>query len=366
MDKQFMQTAIDLAKTAEGQTGKNPLVGAVVVKNNQVVGLGAHLMYGEPHAEVNALTMAGSAAEGSTLYVTLEPCNHHGKTPPCTELIISSRVKRVVIGSKDPNPIVNGKGIKRLQDAGIAVTEGILKEECDQLNTMLFHSLRTGLPFVTLKSAVSLDGKTAVESGESKWITGEEARKDVHLYRSSHQSILVGVNTVIQDDPSLTARLPNVQKQPVRVVLDSSLKIPLHSKVLNDREAETWIFTTNQANAEKVNFLKSEGIRVFQSSSQQPSVREVLRTLASEGIYSVFVEGGSKVHSSFLKDQLYQQLIIYYAPKLIGGKSSPGLFSDVGFQSMKDVPLLTIHSISKIGRDFKLIAAPSVENFPNG
>lgn len=359
MDQRYMQTAIDLAKTAEGQTGKNPLVGAVVVKNNQVIGLGAHLIYGEPHAEVNALTMAGPAAEGSTLYVTLEPCNHHGKTPPCTELIIRSKVKRVVVGSRDPNPIVNGSGIKRLQNAGIAVTEGILKEECVQLNTMLFHFLRTGLPYVTLKSAVSLDGKTAVESGESKWITGEEARKDVHRYRSSHQSILVGVNTVIQDDPSLTARLPHVQKQPVRVVLDSTLKIPFHSKVLNDREAETWIFTTNRAKPEKIEQLKNEGIRVFVSSSQRPSVREVLRTLADEGIYSVFVEGGSKIHSSFLYDQLYQQLIIYYAPKLIGGKSSPGLFSDVGFRSMKDVPLVTIHSISNIGSDFKVIAAPS-------
>lgn len=362
MDQRFMQMAIDLAKTAVGQTGKNPLVGAVVVKNNQVIGLGAHLTYGEPHAEVNALSMAGPGAEGSTLYVTLEPCNHHGKTPPCTELIIRSKVNRVVVGSRDPNPIVNGKGIVRLKNAGIAVTEGILKEECDRLNTMLFHFLRTGLPFVTLKSAVSLDGKTAVESGDSKWITGEEARKDVHKYRSSHQSILVGVNTVIQDDPCLTARLPYVQKQPVRVVLDSTLKIPIHAKILNDREAETWIFTTNRAEPEKLESLKNEGIRVFVLSSQQPSVREVLSMLANEGIFSVFVEGGSKIHSSFLNDQLYQQLIIYYAPKLIGGKSSPGLFSDVGFESMKDVPLVTIHSISNIGSDFKVVAAPSLAN----
>jgi diaminohydroxyphosphoribosylaminopyrimidine deaminase/5-amino-6-(5-phosphoribosylamino)uracil reductase len=357
MDKRFMQTAIELAKTATGQTGKNPLVGAVVVKNNQVIGFGAHLKYGEPHAEVHALNMAGSKAEGSTIYVTLEPCNHHGKTPPCTELIIRSKVKRVVIGSRDPNPIVNGKGIKRLQQAGIEVTEGILKEECDQLNTMLFHYLRTGLPFVTLKSAVSLDGKTAVESGDSKWITGEEARKDAHTYRSSHQAILVGANTVIHDDPSLTARLANVQRQPVRIVLDHSLKIPLESKVIRDREAETWIMTTRVADAEKIAHLESQGIRVF--VSQTLSIQEVLRTLAEEGIYSLFVEGGSKIHGSFLKSRLYQQLIIYYAPKLIGGYSSPSLFSDSGFQSMKDVPLLTIHSITKVGSDFKVVALPT-------
>ncbi|MEC1425943.1 bifunctional diaminohydroxyphosphoribosylaminopyrimidine deaminase/5-amino-6-(5-phosphoribosylamino)uracil reductase RibD [Bacillus sonorensis] len=360
-DEHYMNLALGLAKQGEGQTGANPLVGAVVVKDGQVVGMGAHLKYGEAHAEVHAIQMAGRHAEGAEIYVTLEPCSHYGKTPPCVELVIRSGLKRVVVAAEDPNPLVSGRGIGMLKEAGIEVTSGVLKEQAEELNEKFMHFMRTGLPYVTLKAAVSLDGKTATTTGDSKWITSEEARMDAHKYRRNHQSILVGVGTIKADDPSLTCRLPGTANQPVRVILDTNLTIPLHAKVIHDNEAPTWIYTTSKADPDTIRYLEDKGVQVNVLDSGSISVKAVLQHLAANGITSVYVEGGSTIHASFVNEGLYQQIIFYLAPKLIGGLHSPSAISGEGFQSMKDVPLLQFTTISKIGRDLKLAAKPIKE-----
>ncbi|MEC1503188.1 bifunctional diaminohydroxyphosphoribosylaminopyrimidine deaminase/5-amino-6-(5-phosphoribosylamino)uracil reductase RibD [Bacillus sonorensis] len=360
-DEHYMNLALGLAKQGEGQTGANPLVGAVVVKDGQVVGMGAHLKYGEAHAEVHAIQMAGRHAEGAEIYVTLEPCSHYGKTPPCAELVIRSGLKRVVVAAEDPNPLVSGRGIGMLKEAGIEVTSGVLKEQAEELNEKFMHFMRTGLPYVTLKAAVSLDGKTATTTGDSKWITSEEARMDAHKYRRNHQSILVGVGTIKADDPSLTCRLPGTANQPVRVILDTNLTIPLHAKVIHDNEAPTWIYTTSKADPDTIRYLEDKGVQVNVLDSGSISVKAVLQHLAANGITSVYVEGGSTIHASIVNEGLYQQIIFYLAPKLIGGLHSPSAISGEGFQSMKDVPLLQFTTISKIGRDLKLAAKPIKE-----
>jgi len=360
-DAHYMNLALELAKQGEGQTGTNPLVGAVVVKDGEVVGMGAHLKYGEAHAEVHAIQMAGRHAEGAVIYVTLEPCSHYGKTPPCAELIIRSGLKRVVVAAEDPNPLVSGRGIGMVRSAGIEVETGVLKEQAEELNEKFMHFMRTGLPYVTLKAAASLDGKTATATGDSKWITSEEARMDAHQYPKTHKSILVGSGTIKADDPSLTCRLPGAVNQPVRVVLDTTLSIPLQSKVIQDKAAETWIYTTSKADPERVRNLEKEGVQVTVLDADELPVRDVLLHLADRGIASVFVEGGATVHASFVKEGLYQHMIFYLAPKLIGGLQSPSILSGEGVQSMKDVPLLHFTTITKIGQDIKLAAKPIKE-----
>ncbi|KXZ21957.1 bifunctional diaminohydroxyphosphoribosylaminopyrimidine deaminase/5-amino-6-(5-phosphoribosylamino)uracil reductase [Bacillus nakamurai] len=361
MEEYYMNTAIELAKRGEGQTMSNPLVGAVVVKDGHIVGMGAHLKYGEDHAEVHAIRMAGEHAKGADIYVTLEPCSHYGKTPPCADLIIKSGIKRVFIAMKDPNPLVAGKGISMLEAAGIEVTTGILEHQAEELNKMFLHFMRTGLPYVTLKAAASLDGKTATKTGDSKWITSEAARLDAQQYRKSHQSILVGAGTVKADNPSLTCRLPETPKQPVRVVLDTKLSIPETANVISDRAAPTWIFTANGADEEKKNRLAALGIKIFTLETDRIHIPEVLGILAENGIMSVYVEGGASVHGSFVKEGCFQELHFYFAPKLIGGTLAPSLISGEGFQSMKDVPHLQFTQITQIGPDIKLTAKPQDE-----
>ncbi|MCE0740182.1 bifunctional diaminohydroxyphosphoribosylaminopyrimidine deaminase/5-amino-6-(5-phosphoribosylamino)uracil reductase RibD [Bacillus sp. G16] len=358
MEEYYMKLALDLAKQGEGQTESNPLVGAVVVKDGQIVGMGAHLKYGEAHAEVHAIHMAGSHAMGADIYVTLEPCSHYGKTPPCAELIINSGIKRVFVAMRDPNPLVAGRGISMIEEAGIEVKEGILADQAEKLNEKFLHFMRTGLPYVTLKAAASLDGKTATSTGDSKWITSEAARQDAQQYRKTHQSILVGVGTVIADNPSLTCRLPNVTKQPVRVILDTALSIHEDAQVICDQAAPTWIFTTARADEEKKKRLSAFGVNIFTLETERIQVPDVLKILAEEGIMSVYVEGGSAVHGSFVKEGCFQEIIFYFAPKLIGGLHAPSLISGEGFQSMKDVPLLQFTDITQIGRDIKLTAKP--------
>jgi diaminohydroxyphosphoribosylaminopyrimidine deaminase/5-amino-6-(5-phosphoribosylamino)uracil reductase len=241
----WMRIALELAQATAGQTSPNPMVGAVVVKDNRLVGTGAHLQAGTPHAEVHALHMAGAEAEGSTIYVTLEPCNHYGRTPPCTEKIIASGVRRVVVGSGDPDILVAGKGIKRLREAGLEVVEGVLTAECLLLNEAYFHHRKTGLPFVTLKTATTLDGKIATDTGDSRWVTGAESRAYVHQLRHEQDAILVGIGTVLADDPVLTTRLSDGGLHPTRIILDSKLRISLTSKLVDTRIASTWIFTTS-------------------------------------------------------------------------------------------------------------------------
>lgn len=355
-DHDYMALAIQLASATKGQTAPNPHVGAVLVKDNQIVGMGAHLRAGEHHAEVHAIRMAGDKAKDATLYVTLEPCSHFGKTPPCSNLVIEAGIRKAVIASADPNPLVAGAGIKRMRHAGIEVVEGLMKEEADALNKVFFHYINTGLPFVTLKTAISLDGKIATVSGESKWITSEESRKDVHQFRHTHDAILVGVNTVIKDDPSLTTRLAGGGKDPFRVILDSNLRTPIESRILNDHPAKTIIVTGSTVDPESVKIFTEKGVGILILESPTVKIHEMLSKLGERGITSIYVEGGAEVHGSFLKEKAFQQVITYIAPKLFGGKTSPVSFGGEGIERLEDAVLLDIKEVKKIGQDIRIIA----------
>ncbi|WP_210365804.1 bifunctional diaminohydroxyphosphoribosylaminopyrimidine deaminase/5-amino-6-(5-phosphoribosylamino)uracil reductase RibD [Bacillus sp. REN3] len=357
-DLEYMRLAITLADAASGQTSPNPKVGAVLVKDNQIVGMGAHLKAGEPHAEVHAITMAGENALGATLYVTLEPCSHYGRTPPCSNLVIESGIKKVFVASVDPNPLVGGAGIKRMREAGIEVETGLLENEATELNKVFFHYINTGLPYVTLKTAVTLDGKTATVIGESKWITGEDARRDVHRFRHTHDAILVGVNTVIKDDPSLTTRLEGGGKNPIRVILDSSLRTPIESKAINDRLAETIIVTGSEADPAAIQQFRQTGIEIISLETPKVQISEMLKKLGDRGISSVYVEGGAEVHGSFLKERAFQQVITYIAPKLIGGKTAPSSFGGEGIERIGDALALKLKEVKQVGQDIRITAEP--------
>ncbi|WP_411333315.1 bifunctional diaminohydroxyphosphoribosylaminopyrimidine deaminase/5-amino-6-(5-phosphoribosylamino)uracil reductase RibD [Metabacillus indicus] len=353
-DREYMMTALRLAEQGIGQTSPNPHVGAAVVKDGRIVGLGAHLKAGEPHAEVHAIRMAGAEAEGSTVYVTLEPCSHHGKTPPCADLLIQSKVRRVVVAVEDPNPAVAGRGIRKLRNAGIEVELGVSKEEAAELNKIFFHYIKKKRPFVTLKWAGSLDGKTATVTGESKWITGKEARKDVHSYRERHDAILTGIETVIKDNPSLTCRTEHAKKQPVRIVLDTHLRIPETAAVLNDGLAETWLIAGSGAPAEKVNRLEKKA-KVIKMNTPFIKMEELLQTLGEMGVTSLFVEGGATVHGSFIESGMYNEVISYTAPVLIGGEGAPSLAGGTGIKEINKAIRLKIKSAELIGEDLKLV-----------
>lgn len=356
-DQDFMQVALQLAKQGSGQTSPNPLVGAVVVKDGQIIGMGAHLKAGEPHAEVHAIRMAGANAEDSTVYVTLEPCSHHGKTPPCADLLISSKVKRVVVAAEDPNPLVAGKGLKKLEDAGIQVTTGVLMTEAEKLNKVFFHYIKTKQPYVTLKWAGSLDGKTATVTGESKWITGEKARKDVHRYREIHDAILTGVETVLKDDPSLTCRLDNPIKQPVRIILDTHLRTPQSAAVLNDGLAETWIITGSAVSPEQISSFQNKKAAIIQMKTSKIEISDLLRLLGERSITSLFVEGGAAIHGSFVKEGAFNEVVSYVAPVLIAGKDAYPLVGGMGFEHIDEALRLKIIETEMLGEDFKIVCA---------
>jgi diaminohydroxyphosphoribosylaminopyrimidine deaminase / 5-amino-6-(5-phosphoribosylamino)uracil reductase len=357
-DEQYMRLAIEIAKAGIGQTSPNPVVGAVVVKDGEIVGFGAHLKAGEPHAEVHAIRMAGEKAKGATVYVTLEPCSHYGKTPPCADLLVETGVQRVVIATTDPNPLVAGNGIEKLRSAGIDVKLGVLKEEADELNRVFFHYIATKTPFVTLKYASSLDGKIATTTGESKWITSEAAREDVHRYRAVHDAILVGVNTVIADNPSLTVRLPEGGKNPIRIVLDTHLRTPLDANILNDGQAETWIVVGSEISVEKRKRYEKENVQIISMSKPHIDIDELLRVLGEKRITSLFVEGGSHVHDSFVRAKAVNEIVAYFAPKIIGGKQAPTPIGGIGFAGMADVMQLEIRRVETIGPDIKIVAIP--------
>ncbi|PGZ59279.1 riboflavin biosynthesis protein RibD [Bacillus cereus] len=355
-DQEYMRIALQLAEGTSGQTSPNPMVGAVVVKDGNIVGMGAHLRAGEEHAEVHALHMAGEKAKGATVYVTLEPCSHFGKTPPCCELLIKKGVQRVVIATLDCNPLVSGNGKRRLEEAGIEVTTGILEAEATLLNRFFFHYMKTKRPFVTIKTAMSLDGKTATVTGESKWITGEEARADVHQYRHTHDAILVGVNTVIADNPHLTTRIPNGGKHPIRVILDTHLRTSSSSHVITDGLAPTWIIVGKDVNKEKIASYEFENIAIFQMKTKQIEVQDILDLLGEKQILSLFVEGGQTVHASFLQTNNFNEIVTYISPKLIGGKDAPTLFGGNGFATLQDALSLEIQEMKQIGDDIKIVA----------
>jgi diaminohydroxyphosphoribosylaminopyrimidine deaminase / 5-amino-6-(5-phosphoribosylamino)uracil reductase len=357
-DYTYMKLALDLARGTLGQTAPNPVVGAVLVKDSQIIGMGAHLKAGEPHAEVHAIQMAGDKARDAVLYVTLEPCSHYGKTPPCSDLVIRTGVRKVFVATTDPNPQVAGTGIERMRKAGIEVEVGLLQEEARELNKVFFYNIQTKLPYVTLKSAVSLDGKTATVTGESKWITGEAARADVHKFRHQHDGILVGVNTVLKDNPSLTTRMASGGKNPIRIILDTYLRTPLDAKVVTDREAPTWIFTGADVDKQQMGRFIEKGIEVIQMETNRISIKDLLTILGERGITSLFVEGGAEIHGSFLKEGSFQQVIMYIAPKLIGGKLAPTSFTGQGIEKIAEAISLDIKQVEMVGGDIRIIAEP--------
>ncbi len=361
-DNHYMSLALQLAKGTTGQTSPNPMVGAVIVKDGAIVGIGAHLRAGEPHAEVHALQMAGDQAKGADLYVTLEPCSHHGRTPPCVEAVLKAGIARVVIAVLDPNPLVAGRGAARLREAGVEVIVGVLEEEARRLNEVFFHYITTGRPFVTVKTASTLDGKIATESGDSRWITGEEARKQVHELRRQHDAILVGVNTVIADDPALTVRLDGVEsgKQPVRIVLDTHLRIPLTARIITDGKAPTWIYTSERSSQEKKAALTEQGVRIITLEAEQKlPIPQVLATLGQRGITSLFVEGGAAVNGSFLEARAIQKIVSYMSVKLVGGGRAPTPFGGAGMEWMGDAVLLRDMELERVGeRDIRISGYP--------
>lgn len=352
--EEWMALALDLAEATNGQTSPNPSVGAVVVKDGILLGVGTHLQAGEAHAEVHALEQAKEQAEGADIYVTLEPCAHFGKTPPCAELIIQRKLKRVYVGCVDPNPKVAGKGIQLLRDAGIEVEVGILEERARNVNQKFFHYMSKKLPYVTLKAAMTLDGKTATSTGDSKWITSEEARVDVHRERHSHDAILVGKNTVLLDNPSLTTRLPQGGKNPIRIILDSKLSLTGELNIL-DKSAPTWIVTSETSRVEA--FRKNyPHIKVIHMPGDKLVIRDVLERLYEEGVQSIYVEGGGTVHASFLQAKLFDQCHWYIAPRLLGGVDARSVVGGISPQWMSEATYVCIDSVEKIGPDIKIIA----------
>jgi diaminohydroxyphosphoribosylaminopyrimidine deaminase / 5-amino-6-(5-phosphoribosylamino)uracil reductase len=354
----YMKLALENAKAMKGQTDPNPLVGSVIVNHNQIVGFGAHMKAGEPHAEIHALNMAGEKAQGGTIYVTLEPCSHHGRTGPCAEAIVRAGLKKVVVATLDPNPLVSGRGIEILQNAGVEVVVGVCEEESQKMNEVFNKYIGSKTPFVTLKSAVTLDGKVATATSDSKWITSEAARKEVHQLRSENTGILVGVNTVIADDPELTARIPN-GRNPIRIILDSTLRIPLYSKVVTDQKAPTWVFTTNHHDVNKKQKLEEAGVKVFITGGvTHVDVNETMKILGEKFISSVLIEGGGEINASLIENKLIDKLILYMAPKVIGGKLAPSFIGGSGVMKMSEAIEFRDVSITQVGKDFKFIGYP--------
>jgi len=354
----YMDLALQNAQAMKGQTDPNPLVGSVIVNDNRIVGVGTHLKAGEPHAEIHALRMAGDKAKGGTIYVTLEPCSHHGRTGPCAVAIVEAGIKKVVIATLDPNPVVSGNGVRILHEAGIEVMIGIREKESRKMNEVFNKFIVEKKPFVTLKSGITLDGKIATYSSDSKWITSEAAREDVHYLRNQNMAILVGVNTVIKDDPELTARIPN-GRNPLRVIMDSTLKIPLNSKVLTDQKAETWIFTSENYDLEKKKTIEAMGISVFETTGNiHVNPIDVLNVLGEKHVSSLLIEGGGGINGSFFASKLIDKLVLYMAPKLIGGNMAPSFIGGSGIDKMKDAVELTDTVITQIGQDFKIVGYP--------
>jgi diaminohydroxyphosphoribosylaminopyrimidine deaminase/5-amino-6-(5-phosphoribosylamino)uracil reductase len=348
----FMERCFTLARQGAGKVSPNPMVGCVIVQNGEIVGEGFHRNFGGPHAEVFALRRAGVKAKGAILYVSLEPCAHFGKTPPCTDKIIHSGISQVVLASKDPNPLVRGKGIERLRAAGIPVTIGICRNEAEQLNEKFFTYMKTGLPFVGIKLAQTLDGRIADLKGNSKWVTSETSRKAVHQLRAEFDAVLVGANTVLLDDPELTVRLVN-GRNPVRIVVDGRLSLPVAQKIFHTSLAPTWLLTSTKAvkeNIRKVHRLIRQGVRVLPISSAYPiECGRILRTLAAEDISSVLVEGGAVTVDRFLTRSLGDTLYLFIAPKIIGGGMNGITLSAP--RSIRNPMLLKMKNISFSGED---------------
>lgn len=355
-DERFMEMAFVLAKKGMGRVNPNPLVGAVIVKQGKIIGQGFHEKYGGPHAERNALKSCMENPEGAALYVTLEPCCHYGKTPPCTEAIIKSGIKKVFIACQDPNPEVAGKGIDTLRTAGIEVVTGILREEGERLNEVFFHCIQTNTPFVVMKYAMTMDGKIAAAWGDSKWITGEEARKNVHLDRGRYSSIMVGVRTVIKDNPLLTCRMSG-GRNPIRIVCDTNLNTPLDAAVVElagkAGQGKT-IIATSCADEEKQEEFKRRGCEIILLPRENGHInlKLLMKELWAGGIDSVFLEGGGTLNFSALQEGIVNKIQAYIAPKILGGEKAKTPVEGMGVEWVADCIRLKNQRITRLGEDF--------------
>lgn len=355
-DEQMMARAISLARNGLGRTSPNPLVGAVIVRDGRIVAEGWHRKAGTPHAEIHALNMAGELARGATVYVSLEPCAHYGRTGPCARALVEAGVSRVVVAMTDPNPKVAGKGIAILQEAGIEVTTGVLEQEARQLNEVFLKWMTTGLPFVALKTAMTLDGKIATAAGQSQWITNEASRYETHRLRDIYDGILVGINTALADNPSLTTRLKEYQgRNPVRIVVDSRARLPLTAKLVTDGAARTIVAVTEQAPAERVEALRSAGVEIIVAgSSNHVDMQSLMEQLGAMKISSVLVEGGGSVNFSLLQAGLVDRVYAFIAPKLVGGRDALTPVEGEGFQELDRAVELENIQLRQLGSDVLL------------
>jgi diaminohydroxyphosphoribosylaminopyrimidine deaminase / 5-amino-6-(5-phosphoribosylamino)uracil reductase len=351
-DEDYMELALKLAAKGRGHVSPNPMVGAVIVKNNRIISQGYHQRFGKGHAEINAIKNARENIAGSTLYVTLEPCCHEGKTPPCIDSIIEHKIARVVIGTIDSNPLVSCGGINYLQSRGIEVKTGVLENDCRKLNEVFFHFMETGLPFVTIKYAQTLDGRIATANGQSKWISSDNSLKFAHKLRAQHDAVLVGIKTAINDDPELTVRLVR-GRNPLRVIVDSELKISEQSRVLqNISKAKTLIATTKNSSDQRFQSIAASDVEIITVDADDQGnvdLKKLLKLLASRKISSVLIEGGAQIITSILINNLANRLVTIIAPKILGkGIEAVG---DLNITNLDSAKKLSIRKIVRSGDD---------------
>jgi diaminohydroxyphosphoribosylaminopyrimidine deaminase/5-amino-6-(5-phosphoribosylamino)uracil reductase len=355
-DRQMMRRCFKLASQNKGFTAPNPMVGAVIVKNGEIISEGSHEFHGGPHAEINAISNAKASLKGAHIYINLEPCAHYGKTPPCSLSLIKQGFSKVFIAHTDPNPLTAGKGIEQLQKAGIKVATGLLAKEALKFNEKYIHFYNTGKPFIALKTASSLDGKIATYYGESQWITNDESRKRVHELRQEYTAILVGINTVLNDNPALTVRLDGRVKHPTKVILDTTLKTPHHFKVLSD-QAPVIIATTRMASKSRIKeFDKYDHVQILHCPLKNGfvDIEYLVSKLGENGIDSLLIEGGGSVNFSFVQHHLAQKIYAFVAPKILGGKTSKTSFTGKGIKHLSDAPKLSHINYHSIGDDILL------------
>lgn len=354
-DQEYMGLALQLAEKGCGWTAPNPMVGAVIVKDGRIIGQGWHEKYGGLHAERNALASCTEPPNGATMYVTLEPCCHYGKQPPCVEAVLEAGIRRVVVGSADPNPLVSGKGIRILREHGVQTDVDVLREECDKLNEVFMHFIQTRLPFVVMKYAMTLDGKIAAYTGASKWITGETARNHVQQQRHRYTAIMAGIGTVLADDPLLTCRIPN-GKNPVRVICDSSMRIPMDAQIVTTAKQVSTILAVCEKgyqNYEKRQALEEAGCRVLcvEERGGHVDLRQLMHKLGEEQIDSVLLEGGGTMHWAALESGVVRKVQAYVAPKLFGGRDAKTPVEGQGVPSPSEAVLLKNSLVTRLGED---------------
>lgn len=364
-DSDYMRMALDLARRGMGFTSPNPMVGAVIVKDGSVIGQGWHERYGQAHAERNALKNCTEDPAGSTLYVTLEPCCHHGKQPPCTDAILEAGIRRVVVGSGDPNPLVNGKGLQILKDHGIEVIERVLETECDRLNEVFFHYIRTGRPFVVMKYAMTMDGKIATHTGASKWVTGETARKQVAQLRSQYAAIMVGIGTILADDPLLTCRMDG-GKDPIRIICDSELRTPLDSRAVSTAKEVPTIIAACRPDRDRIQAFEEKGcsVLIVPEKDGQVNLGQLMDLLGERKIDSILLEGGGTLNWAALESGIVQKVQSYIAPKLFGGQDAKTPVEGAGVADPSQAFRLKNSRITRLGEDF--LIESEVENVVHG